>query len=465
MRRVTALGVLLLAAPLAAQQVPDSSLLTVERIFGGEFRSDVFGPVRWLGDGTSYSTLERSTDTSASGGGRDLVRYDAATGARTVLVASARLVPPGAAQPLTLDEYSWSDDGTKLLIFTNSEQVWRQNTRGDYWVLELTTWQLKKLGGDGPASTLMFAKFSPGGGGRVGYVRYGEYNVYVEDLGTGQITRLTADGSRTTINGTFDWVYEEELDLRDGWRWSPDGRWIAYWQLDATGVRDFLLINDTDSLYSLTVPVQYPKAGATNSAGRVGVVSAAGGDTRWLDVPGDRRNNYIARMEWIGGWADGRMGGSAALVIQHLNRLQNTLHVMLADPATGQVRTILTERDSTAWVELTDPLTFVNGGRDFVWLSDRTGWTHLYLVSRGGRQVRPITRGNWDVLGYSGVDATGRWVYFTASPDNPAQRYLYRARLDGRGTAERLTPPGTGGVNSYNLAPGFRFAVHAFSNM
>jgi dipeptidyl-peptidase 4 len=456
MRRLLSLAVLVIAVPLAAQQAtpPDSGLLTVERIFSGEFRSDFFGPMRWLGNGTAYTTLERTTDSAATG--RDLVRYDAATGARTVLVASARLVPAGAAQPLGVEEYTWSDDGTKLLIFTNSEQVWRQNTRGDFWVLDLSTWQLKKLGGNGPASTLMFAKFSPDGG-RVGYVRYGEYNVYVENLGTGDITRITSDGSRTTINGTFDWVYEEELDLRDGWRWSPDGQRIAYWQLDATGVRDFALINDTDSLYSFTTPVQYPKAGATNSAGRVGVVSAAGGETKWLSVPGDPRNNYVARMEWA--------GNSTELVIQHLNRLQNTNHVMFADAATGAVRTVLTEQDTTGWVELVDPLTFVNRGQDFVWLSDRSGWTHLYLVSRDGRQVRPITRGSWDVLAYYGVDAAGQWVYFVASPDNPAQRYLYRARLSGRGNPERLTPPGTGGANSYNVAPGFRFAVHNFSNL
>ena len=158
-----------------------------------------------------------------------------------------------------------SPDRKRLLLFTNSRKVWRQNTRGDFWVLDLATWRLRKLGGHSAApSTLMFAKFSPDGG-RVAYVR--EHDLYVEQIADGRITRLTQDGSRTIINGTFDWVYEEELDLRDGFRWSPDGRRIAFWQLDASGVRDFDLINDTDSLYSFVVPVQYPKAGTTNSAG------------------------------------------------------------------------------------------------------------------------------------------------------------------------------------------------------
>src|SRR6266545_4895930 len=449
--------VLALLAPLggsaAAQQAAtsDSTLLTVDRIYAGaEFRAGSFGPLAWLGDGSAYTTLERSADTK----GRDLVRYDAASGARTILVPAARLVPPGDSVPLGIEEYTWSRDGNRLLIFTRSAQVWRTNTRGDYWVLDRTTWSLKKLGGAGPASTLMFAKFSPDGG-RVGWVRYGEYNLYVEDLGMGKITQLTSDGSRTTINGTFDWVYEEELGLQDGWRWSPDGQVIAYWQLDASGVRDFPLYDTTDSLYAYLVEVQYPKAGETNSAARVGVVNAAGGATRWLSVPGDPRNNHMGRMGGVG-------GGARELVIQHMNRLQNTLHVILADPQPGAVRTVFTDQDS-AWVGQFDELTFVNRGRDILWRSERSGWSHLYLFPRAGSPPRPVTRGTFDVLGVTGVDTAGGWVYYVASPDNPTQRYLFRANLAHPGRPQRLSPAGMAGAHGYNLAPGGRYAVHTFS--
>jgi dipeptidyl-peptidase 4 len=449
-------------APAAstASAAPDSTLLTVDRIYASpEFRGGSFGPLAWLSDGAAYTTLERSAEAKE---GRDIVRYDAQTGARTILVPAARLVPSGETAPLEIEEYSWSDDGNRLLIFTNSEQVWRTNTRGDYWVLDRTTWTLKKLGGAGPASTLMFAKFSPDGR-RVAWVRYGEYNLYVEDLATGAITKLTTDGSRTTINGTFDWVYEEELGLQDGWRWSPDGQSIAYWQLDATGVRDFPLYNTTDSLYAYDVEVQYPKAGETNSAARVGVVGANGGTTRWLAIPGDPRNNYIARMEWAP--PVGKGPGSQELVIQHMNRLQNTLHVILAGARSGAVRTVFTEQDS-AWVEQFDELRFVNGGRDILWLSERSGWTHLYLFPRvGGGAPRPVTSGAFDVLGVSGVDTVGGWVYYTASPDNPTQRYLYRASYTrpGRSAPERLSPAAPSGVHGYNPSPTFRYAVHTYS--
>ncbi|HMJ58076.1 MAG TPA: S9 family peptidase [Gemmatimonadales bacterium] len=448
-----------LAAAQRTAPAASDSLLTVDRIYASpEFRSGSFGPLAWLGDGSAYTTLERSTETRD---GRDIVRYDAQTGARTILVPAARLTPAGASTPLEVEEYSWSDDGNRLLIFTNSQQVWRTNTRGDYWVLDRTTWSLKKLGGDGPASTLMFAKFSPRGD-RVAWVRYGEYNLYVEDLASGRLTKLTSDGSRTTINGTFDWVYEEELGLQDGWRWSPDGQSIAYWQLDASGVRDFSLYNTTDSLYAHDVEVQYPKAGQTNSAARVGVVSAAGGVTRWIDVPGDPRNNYIARMEWAPPVGQG--AGSRELVIQHMNRLQNTLHVMLADAQTGAVRTLFTEQDS-AWVEQFDELRFVNAGREILWLSERSGWTHLYLFPRSGTGApKAVTSGNYDVLGVAGVDTAQGWVYFAASPDNPTQRYLYRASYARPGRApERVTPAAQTGINGYNASPNFRFAVHSYS--
>jgi len=459
LRRFTFAAVLL-ALPLgggllAAQDgAADSSLLTVDRIFASpEFRPASASPLAWLPDGTGYTTFERVTGRRP---GRDLVRYDTETGGKTVLVPSSRLIPAGDSLPLDVEDYSWSPDGGKLLIFTNSEQVWRTNTRGDYWVLDLSGWQLKKLGGKGPASTLMFAKFSPDGG-RVGWVRYGEYNIYVEDVASGTITQLTKDGSRTTINGTFDWVYEEELGLQDGWRWNPNGQSIAYWQLDATGVRDFLLYDVTDSLYAFTTPVQYPKAGQTNSASRVGVVSATGGETKWVNIPGDARDNYIARMEWIP-----RQGGSKELVIQHLNRQQNTLQVMIADAATGQAKTIFTEKDD-AWVEQFDQLRFVDQGKDFVWMSERSGWSHLYLVSREKGEMRELTTGDFDVLSVQRVDTMGKWIYYTASPDHPTQRYLYRVNYDKKSPPIRVTNESEAGIHTYNMSPGGRFAIHTYS--
>jgi dipeptidyl-peptidase-4 len=458
--RFLLLGVLATAGVLEAQEQPgpvyDPSRITMERLFHTrDFYGGPEAPLKWMPRGagaTAYVTLDST----------GVVRYDAATGARTVLVPGRKLVPPGDSTAPDIDDFSWSADGKKLLLFTNTARVWRENTRGDYWVYDLGAGKLTKLGGpEAKASTLMFAKFSPDGG-RVAYVR--EHNLYVEDLATHAITALTRDGSTTMINGTFDWVYEEELNDRDGFRWSPDGRSIAYWQLDASGVRDFDLIDDTDSLYSFVVPVQFPVAGSTNSAARVGVVAATGGATQWMAVPGDPRNNYIPRMEWA--------GGSDALVVQHLNRLQNTNDVLLADPKSGAVRTVLTERDSSAWTDVVDDVRWIDHARRFTWVSDRDGWRRVYVVARDGRGMKAITPAGTDVANpesafgapfTAGIDTVAGWIYYLASPTNPTQLYLYRVKLDGTGV-ERVTPANETGVHEYMLSPDARYAIHTWSS-
>src|SRR5918992_34888 len=255
-RRVAIIPVVLLALllPVFAQQT-DPSLLTVDTIF--TYRGKSLGPVRWQENGSGYLALEPSP---AKKNFVDIVRYDAASGERTVKVSAEKLTPQGAANPLEVEEFSMTSDEQKLLIFTNSARVWRSNTRGDYWVLDLQSGNLRKLGGaDAKPSTLMFAKFSPDGS-RVAYVR--ENNVYVEDLtGDFKIKKLTTDGSRYIVNGTFDWVYEEELFCRDGFRWSPDSKQIAYWQLNSEGVKEMLLVNNTSALYPVITSFPYPKAG------------------------------------------------------------------------------------------------------------------------------------------------------------------------------------------------------------
>jgi dipeptidyl-peptidase-4 len=452
MPRATLLALLALlpTALLAAQEEPDSSTITLQRIFDSEFFAGQFAPpIRWTPDGQAYFSYDRREGAR----GPDLVRVNPETGEKITLVRSEQLIPAGDTVPLRAQSFRFSEDGRKLLLFTNTARVWRQNTRGDYWVLDLDTGKLRKLGGPSATpQTLMFAKFSPQGD-RVAYVR--EHNLYVERVADGRITALTRDGSTTIINGTFDWVYEEEFDDRDGFRWSPDGTRIAYWQLDAAGIGVFDLLDTTDSLYSFVKPVQYPKAGTRNSAVRVGVVGAAGGTTRWMRIPGDPRNIYVARMEWA--------GNSREIMMQHFNRLQNRLTILRGSAVTGVTTPVFVDADS-AWVDVVDDWEWLAGGARFLWVSERDGWRHAWSISRDGRDVRLLTPGGFDIGDVLAVDTTGGWLYYTASPDNPTQRYLYRSPLDGGAAPERLSPAGQAGTHRYSIAPGGRFAVHSFSN-
>ncbi len=448
-RRMAALAVLVAAvlavAAVDARQNDRATRLReqIDRIFlKNEFAPPRFGPARWLPDGTAYAIVERSA------AGAEIARYDAATGARSVQVPASRLTPPGA-KPLDIDDYAWSADGKRLLIFTNTRKVWRQNTRGDYWVLDLDGGRLHQLGGGAPEATLMFAKFSPDAT-RVAYVRAN--NLYVERLADGVITALTTDGSETTINGTSDWVYEEELGVRDGFRWSPDGRRVAYWQFDTTGVGVFSLINTTDTLYPVVTRIPYPKAGSTNSAVRIGVVGAEGGTTRWIKTPGDPRDTYLARLDWV---------DPGTVAIQQLNRLQNQHDFLLGDAATGEVRRVFRDQ-STTWVDV-DEVRWVAGGAAFLWVSERDGWQHVYRVPREGGNPTLVTRFDADVIGVAGIDEPGGWLYVLASPQNATQAYLYRARLDGTGAPERVTPADQPGSHGYSLAPGGRMAFHTYS--
>ncbi|HRQ50031.1 MAG TPA: S9 family peptidase [Agriterribacter sp.] len=423
--------------------------LTLEDIYNSsKYNVAGFGPVRWMKDNKSYSTLERNEAV----GGTDIVKYDARSGQRTVLVNARQLVPEGATQPLSIQHYTWSEDNRLLLIFTNTRKVWRYHTRGDYWVLHVATGALQQLGKSMEEATMMFAKFSPDAT-RVAFVS--RNNIYVEQLVSGIITPVTSDGSDHIINGTFDWVYEEELDCRDGFRWSPDGTHIAYWQSDTKGTGVFYMINNIDSVYSQPIPLPYPKVGTGLSAVKVGVVAATGGATRWFDTPGDPRNNYIARMDFI--------PGSNEVMIQQLNRLQNTNRVWVADISSMQLKNILTDKDD-AFLNLHDNIMWLDNEKAFTWTSEKDGWTKLYKVSRDGTKVEPIIKEQLDVVSISCIDPESGFVYYIASPHNYTQRFLYRSRLNGKGNAERVTPAGAGGQHSYQISADAKWAIHTYQS-
>ncbi|GGG27926.1 S9 family peptidase [Pontibacter amylolyticus] len=406
---------------------------------------------QWLKAGNAYVQAEEG----------QLVRYTLPEEATSVFLEKAALIPAGKTEPLKVRSFALAADELKVLIYTNTQKVWRYDTRGDYWVYDLQTKQLRQLGAGRPESSLMFAKFSPDGG-KIAYVS--EHNIFVEDLKSGQQKQLTQDGTRKLINGTFDWAYEEEFSARDGFRWSPDSKRIAYWQLDATQVKDYIMFDMLDGVYAKVIPVEYPVAGESPSPYKIGVVDITSAATRWMEIPGDPSNTYLPRMEWA--------ASADELIVQQLNRKQNESTLYLCNAGSGKARPIYKEQDK-AWIDILPSWDnsysyggwdWLDGGKEFLWASEKDGWRHLYRVSRDGNKEHLITKGNYDVMEIAGIDEKGGYVYFIASPENATQKYLYRTRLNGRGKAERLSPASQPGTHTYSLSPNARYAQHRFSN-
>ncbi len=400
---------------------------------------------KWTRDGNGYFQTEAG----------EIVKYELPAQTKTVVISKALLTPKDSSKVLGLRNYAFSEDDKKLLIYTNSKKVWREDTRGDYWVLDLSDKSLKQVGKKRPASSLMFAKFSPDGK-KVAYVS--EYNIYMEDLASGKVTQLTTGGTRKLINGTFDWAYEEEFGCKDGFRWSPDSKKIAYWQMDAGKVKTYLMLNTTDSIYPFTVPVEYPSAGEKPSPYKIGVVDIATVKTNWMSIPTDPvLGSYVPRMEWA--------GNNNQLIIQHFNRKQNESNLMLCDVVTGKSVSILKETDA-AWIDVGDLSGhfWLNNGKEFIWENDKDGWKHEYRISRDGKTQTLITKGDYDVMDVLSIDEINGYIYFYATPGNATQRYLYKTKLDGSGNAERVSPGTQNGTHTYNISPNAKFAQHSFSN-
>jgi dipeptidyl-peptidase 4 len=377
------------------------------------------------------------------------------------LISTAQLSPKGQV-PLSITDFAFSADGQKVLVYTNTKAVWRLQTQGDYWVYELATGKLTQVGEELPESSLRFAKFAPDAS-KVAFVS--EFNLYVQDLTSGQITSLTTDGTRKLINGTFDWAYEEEFGCRDGFQWSPDGKRISFWQIDANKIRDYYMINTTDSIYSQIIPVEYPKVGESPSPARIGVIELANKKLTWLNIPGDPQQHYLPRMEW---------NSPELLLVQQLNRKQNHSKILGVNVTTNVANLIFEEQDET-WIDVlsswenTYGLTYrhefkwINAGKEFLWFSEKDGWRHLYRIDLSGK-VTPVTHGNYDVINLLHFNEKENSLYFHASPDNATQKYLYKAKLDGKGTAERVTPTDLSGTHSYVISPSGKYGMHQFSN-
>ena len=392
----------------------------------------------------------------------EIVQHTLPSGDKKVVVSAKLIQDATGFSSAEIEDFSLSADKTQVLVFTNGVKVWRYKTKGEYWLVNLKTGKIKEIGMMFPPKSLQFAKISPDGN-KIAYVC--NKNIYVDDVIANTTKQITTDGKNRVFNGTFDWVYEEEFNCRDGFRWSPDSKSIAFWQVDATKISEYTLVNLTDSLYPQLKRVEYPKVGQPISSVRIGIANVGGVDskTKWMDIPGAANANYLVRMEWA--------PKTNEIIVQQLNRKQQESSIYVCNPINGNAKLTYIDYDS-AWIDIQSSWDsdyndggwdWVGEGSKFLWASEKDGWRHIYKIDLSGKE-QLVTIGDFDVMDIVKVDEAHDFLYYLASPGNATRKYLYRSRLDGSTKPERITPASQPGSHEYTLSPASTFAYHEFNN-
>ncbi len=429
----------LAALSLAANAEAQVAQLSVDRIFGSDDFSTDLVSIDWMADGRHYVTVERDDSGLTS-----LYQVETISGQPQLLIDGRDLVPVGGNGPIAIDSYVFSADSSKLLVATDVQRIWRRSREATYYVWDLEARTLTPV--SSRPGHQRYAKFAPDGGS-VAFVR--DNDIYVTDLSTGLERALTFDGSDDIINGTTDWVYEEELSLVDGFRWSPDGRRIAYWRFNQSNIPPFYLL-DESKLYPKLIPVRYPKAGTRNSDVKLAVVDLGSGRTAWIDTGPASEEYYTARMDF----AD----SPDEIWFQRLNRHQNRMDLLIADVRNGQSRLVMSDSDE-AWLDISEP-NWIDGGSKFLYSSERDGFAQLHLYERDGSLIRKVTPADWDVTAVFGVDEDEGFVYYTGAGAGPLSRPLYRIGLDGAGLTRISDATGR---HQVNFDPTFTYYLDTYS--
>ncbi|GAB5520468.1 MAG: S9 family peptidase [Rhodothermales bacterium] len=452
----------------ACAQVADHPELTLDAIHNSAtFVGESFEGGRWAAEGPVITFIEFDQASQTT----DLVSFNLETEQRTTLIDGSRLLAADVARPIYIEDYAYSADGTKVLLYTDSERVWRLNTKGFYYLYDTASGDLQPIASRADGYQ-MFAKLDPAGE-RVAFVR--NRDLFVVDLETMTETRLTNNGAPGgIINGTSDWVYEEEFGLRDGWQWSPDGRYLAFFQFDETNTREFAM-TDLREQYPTYERFRYPKAGETNSEVRIGVIDMTTQATRFFDTKtwqaGGERYEYISQIGWTP-----EVDGAHQVGMLRLNRDQNRVDLLYGHPATGEVTTVLEEREPT-WIEVENgfssqssvgKITYLRDGQHFVWQSETDGYLHLQVYTNQGERRGSFTSGEWEVTEFHGVDEENGLAYFTAAKDSALERHLYRTSYrfgdGGLTVGEPMKITDARGTHRINMSSDLRYYIDSHSS-
>jgi dipeptidyl-peptidase-4 len=409
--------------------------LSLDVIFKNrELRTKGPGGIIPLRDGIHYLKNDRDT----------LWKYDYSTGKKDGYLCVFSDIKDNEGKTLDIDEFTLSPDETLMLIATETEAIYRHSSKSEYYIYDLSKNQTQRLSVGGKQR---LAEFSPDGR-KVAFVR--ENNLYIKDLSNGSETAITTDGKlNSIIYGTTDWVYEEEFSFTRGFFWSPDGSRIAYYRFDESRVKEFNMPM-YGTLYPEEYRYKYPKAGEDNSIVDIFIYDLREGKSIKLNT-GSENDQYLPRMMW----AD----KSGMLAVQRLNRLQNHLEIILFDPATGNGRVVYEEKNKW-YIEITDDMTFLPGGKEFLITSQKSGYNHIYLINTEGRPEKQLTNGNWEVEQILGYNPLRKLIYFKAAYSSPLNREICSVDLKGR----MKVIAGIPGTNTAQFDPTYKWFLKSWSD-
>ncbi len=427
--------ILIFILPLQAQKK-----LTLEDIFKtNKFRTN-FLFKQWLADEDAYTTLKYDSLTKSMA----IFKYDLKTAREEKIVSYAQLDSQIENFSKNVSAYFFSPD-KRYILFTGSLPARRLKTGGNFYLYDTQLKILKQITDTDEQQAII--KFSPNGK-YISFVR--SNNLFVYNISTNEFKQLTFDGSETILNGLFDWVYEEEFSIIDGYEWSPDEKYIAFWRLDQSNVPVFKLI-DYEPTYLKVIDQRYPYAGFPNSTVKIGIANVQTGEVKYIDFGNE--DIYIPRIQWT--------KEPEILSYQKLNRLQNKLELIFYNIKTSEHKVILTEESNT-WVDIHDYLTFLNDKRHFIWASERDGWLHLYLYRVDGKLVNQITKGEFEIDQLCYIDERNGKIYYTSTEVSPLERHLYVINFKGT-QKKRLTLES--GWHNVEFSPSGRFFIDNYSTI
>ena len=416
-------------------------------LFSSSQLSGNSGPqnVTWIEGGDRYSYMQYNQSERSN----EIRVYNPANGEDELIFRNSNYTFPGTREPFSFKSFQWSNNFQYLVFKADFTPIYRHSGIANYYYYSLEDDKLSLLVEDA-----FTAKLSPDGE-KVAYHRDGD--MFLFDLNSGEETQLTFDSQKNLYNGRFGWVYEEEFSLVQAWKWSPDSQHIAYWQSDEREVKRFVSTS-YEGQYPEYTDIPYPKVGEKNPGVRIGVIDVESGENSWLTET--EEDELIPRILWT--------SNAGELAVVKMNRQQNHVDLIFFDVSTGEGRHVMEETSDNGWIEVYDHRSdlesyfiFPDGKEEFLWLSTRDGYKHLYRYNYDGDLINQVTQGDWEVMNILALNADRELIYYLSTEENPLERHLYSIGFDGSGKKKYTDSEG---MHSISMGSNGKYYIDTWSN-